>query len=73
MVGYTGFEPVTSALSRQRSKPTELISLILSAKLELIIKFQKQKKAAENGSLFEKSCGPYWIRTSDPLLVRQVL
>ena len=25
-VGYTGFEPVTSALSRQRSKPTELIS-----------------------------------------------
>ena len=24
-VGYTGFEPVTSALSRQRSKPTELI------------------------------------------------
>ena len=27
-VGYTGFEPVTSALSRQRSKPTELIALI---------------------------------------------
>ena len=26
-VGYTGFEPVTSALSRQRSKPTELIAL----------------------------------------------
>lgn len=26
-VGHTGFEPVTSALSRQRSKPTELISL----------------------------------------------
>ena len=26
MVGHTGFEPVTSALSRQRSKPTELIS-----------------------------------------------
>lgn len=26
IVGYTGFEPVTSALSRQRSKPTELIS-----------------------------------------------
>ncbi len=25
-VRYTGFEPVTSALSRQRSKPTELIS-----------------------------------------------
>ncbi len=25
LVGYTGFEPVTSALSRQRSKPTELI------------------------------------------------
>ena len=25
-VGYTGFEPVTSALSRQRSKPTELIA-----------------------------------------------
>ena len=24
-VGHTGFEPVTSALSRQRSKPTELI------------------------------------------------
>jgi hypothetical protein len=23
-VGITGFEPVTSALSRQRSKPTEL-------------------------------------------------
>ncbi len=29
-VGYTGFEPVTSALSRQRSKPTELITLFLS-------------------------------------------
>ena len=27
-MGYTGFEPVTSALSRQRSKPTELIALI---------------------------------------------
>ena len=25
---YTGFEPVTSALSRQRSKPTELIALL---------------------------------------------
>ena len=25
-VGNTGFEPVTSALSRQRSKPTELIA-----------------------------------------------
>lgn len=25
-VGRTGFEPVTSALSRQRSKPTELTS-----------------------------------------------
>ena len=24
MVGTTGFEPVTSALSRRRSKPTEL-------------------------------------------------
>lgn len=27
-VGHTGFEPVTSALSRQRSKPTELMTLI---------------------------------------------
>ena len=27
-VGHTGFEPVTSALSRQRSKPTELMALI---------------------------------------------
>jgi hypothetical protein len=26
-VSYTGFEPVTSALSRQRSEPTELIAL----------------------------------------------
>ena len=26
-VGITGFEPVTSALSRQRSKPTELNAL----------------------------------------------
>ncbi len=26
-VGHTGFEPVTSALSRQRSKPTELMTL----------------------------------------------
>jgi hypothetical protein len=25
-VSHTGFEPVTSALSRQRSKPTELIA-----------------------------------------------
>ena len=25
-VSYTGFEPVTSALSRQRSEPTELIA-----------------------------------------------
>ncbi len=25
-VGHTGFEPVTSALSRQRSKPTELMT-----------------------------------------------
>ncbi|MEL6917268.1 MAG: hypothetical protein AAFO99_06015 [Bacteroidota bacterium] len=25
VVGHTGFEPVTSALSRQRSKPTELM------------------------------------------------
>ena len=28
-VGHTGFEPVTSALSRQRSKPTELMSPVL--------------------------------------------
>ena len=27
IVSYTGFEPVTSALSRQRSEPTELIAL----------------------------------------------
>jgi hypothetical protein len=27
-VGDTGFEPVTSALSRRRSKPTELITLV---------------------------------------------
>gem|GEM_PF-7085554 len=27
-VGHTGFEPVTSALSRQRSKPTELMTLL---------------------------------------------
>ena len=26
-VSHTGFEPVTSALSRQRSKPTELMAL----------------------------------------------
>lgn|GEM_PF-5564444 len=31
-VGHTGFEPVTSALSRQRSKPTELMTLKLFAK-----------------------------------------
>ena len=29
-VGHTGFEPVTSALSRQRSKPTELMTLFAS-------------------------------------------
>ena len=27
VVSHTGFEPVTSALSRQRSKPTELMAL----------------------------------------------
>ena len=27
-VGDTGFEPVTSAMSTQRSKPTELIALL---------------------------------------------
>ena len=32
LVGYTGFEPVTSALSRQRSKPTELITLFQGLK-----------------------------------------
>ena len=26
LVGYTGFEPVTPALSRQCSEPTELIT-----------------------------------------------
>lgn len=31
-MGYTGFEPVTSALSRQRSKPTELITLFQGCK-----------------------------------------
>ena len=31
-VSYTGFEPVTSALSRQRSEPTELIALQLYCK-----------------------------------------
>ena len=31
-VSYTGFEPVTSALSRQRSEPTELIALKLPYK-----------------------------------------
>jgi hypothetical protein len=38
-VGYTGFEPVTSALSRLRSKPTELITLPFyrwTAKIEFI-------------------------------------
>ena len=34
-VGHTGFEPVTSALSRQRSKPTELIPQEKSADLSL--------------------------------------
>ncbi len=36
LVGYTGFEPVTPALSRRCSKPTELISLLKDwvAKLE---------------------------------------
>ena len=28
LVGGTGFEPVTSAMSTQRSKPTELTALI---------------------------------------------
>ena len=39
-VGYTGFEPVTSALSRQRSKPTELISL------EGVYSFERTTKLA---------------------------
>lgn len=30
-VGDTGFEPVTSAMSTQRSKPTELIALYEAA------------------------------------------
>ncbi len=37
IVGYTGFEPVTSALSRQRSKPTELITQKQMAKVKLIL------------------------------------
>ena len=38
MVDCTGLEPVTSALSKQRSEPTELTVLYLFAKLLFIIK-----------------------------------
>lgn len=31
IVSHTGFEPVTSALSRQRSKPAELMTLKVAA------------------------------------------
>ena len=51
-VGRTGFEPVTSALSRQRSKPTELTTLKeLDHKGKL--RFHKLQK--------KLNCRPYFI------------
>ena len=41
IVGYTGFEPVTPALSRQCSEPTELITRSTKALLHSKIEFQR--------------------------------
>ena len=40
-------------------------------KFPFIEELIKTKKLPEQTGSF--ACGPYWVRTSDPLLVRQVL
>lgn len=41
-VGGIGFEPTTSALSRRRSKPTELTALIVFTNIRLKTHFYKR-------------------------------
>ena len=65
-VGYTGFEPVTSALSRQRSKPTELITLFLSwqiyKKNYKILLFTKKKPLKQIKRFFNQG----WVIGLEP-------
>ena len=56
----TGFEPVTSSLSRRRSKPTELKNHFF-----LLVSEPLSRRSVE--------CDPDGIRTHDRLLRRQML
>ena len=59
MAGVTGLEPATSGVTGQRSNQ---LSYTPTGCLDLFM----NTKHSLNG-------GRYWARTSDPLLVRQVL
>lgn len=43
-VGNTGFEPATSAMSMQHSKPTELITLTVTKDKNMLRKSMHQKQ-----------------------------
>ena len=62
-VGYTGFEPVTSALSRQRSKPTELISPFRKAQFRKKSGSEKTrgKEIFSQHSISKKSNPLIWV------------
>jgi hypothetical protein len=59
LVGNTGLEPVTSALSKQRSKPTELITPAVKTLLLFLAHAKIQQAAEKNqtrrGFLWKKN------------------
>ena len=55
------------------SVPTQNQHFRLSQGVKQVVKPKKKEKPAENQQVIFNSCGNCWIRTSDPLLVRQVL
>ena len=74
---HTGFEPVTSSLSRRRSKPTELMNHFMSSVLHLRLRYAVNRRTdnldhrrPSKKSLFRD---PDATRTHDRLLRRQML
>ncbi len=65
-VGHIGFEPMTSALSRQRSKPTELMTLLTPAKGKTYFEYAKPKNSAY--SVLNLSINHISIHTAQYLL-----
>ena len=59
-VVITGFEPVTSALSKQRSKPTELNDLKTALKRLKLLRFRRASAKIAKSSVLEKACSLFF-------------